>query len=301
MIGRIKRAYGVFKTAARSWSEDDISVHCAALAYYTVFSLAPVLVIAIAMSGVFFGDRAGRGEIFRALKSLLGDGGASAVESMIRSAAHHLHAGSIAFVIGLATLIFGASGVFQQLQYSLNSIWKVKTRPGCGVYRLFRQRLLSFSMVAVIGFILLVSMLVSAALTTVGTYFGGQLPGGSEFWHFVNFGISFAVVTLLFAAIFKILPDVKLRWRDVWVGSALTAFLFDVGKFLIGFYLGRSGISSTYGAAGSFVALLVWVFYSSAILFFGAEFTRAYATRGGERMPRKTDLVVFTDEKGEAA
>jgi membrane protein len=255
--------------------DDSILLHCAALSYYALFSLAPILIISIAISGFFFGVQASRGEIYTTVRSLFGDAGAHAVEGMVHSAARNHHSGVIATWVGLGTLLFGATGVFSQLEQSLNLIWKVKPAPGRTISNFIHQRLLSFSMVLVIGFLLLISLVASAVLSAVGEFLGSRLPGGAIFWHVANFGLSFAIITLLFAAIFKILPDVQLSWRDVTPGAVVTALLFNVGKLLIGLYLGKSTITSSYGAAGSVIIVLLWVFYSSVIIFFGAEFTRA--------------------------
>lgn len=278
----------MLKASLDSLVKDNISLHCAALAYYTLFSLAPLLVIAIAIAGFFLGPQASRGEIFSSIRQLLGDNGAHAVEGMVHHAAASRHTGIVATWVGIGALVFGASQAFSQLEQSLNLMWKVESAPGRGLWNFLRQRLLSFSMILVIGFILLVSMVAGAVLAAMGSFFVKYLPGGEFFWHAANFVISFGVITLLFAAIFKILPDVRLAWSDVWPGAALTAFLFDIGKLLIGLYLGKSSISSTYGAAGSLMVVLLWVFYSSAILYFGAEFTKVYSGREGHRIEPKT-------------
>ncbi|HVE13249.1 MAG TPA: YihY/virulence factor BrkB family protein [Elusimicrobiota bacterium] len=275
--------------AAKSMAEDQAPMMGAALAYYTMFSIAPLLVIAIGLAGLAFGDAAGR--VFDALSGLLGERGASAVESMIEAASSRPRAGVVAAAAGFVALLAGASGVFQQLQQSLNLIWKVAANPKARWSAFLRQRLLSFAMVAVIGFILLVSMLVSAALSAAGQWAAGALPGGAALWAAVNFAVSLAVIGALFASVFKLLPDVELPWSSALVGGFATALLFAVGKAAIGLYLGRSGAASAYGAAGSLIVVLLWVFYSSQILFFGAEFTRAWATRGGRSVPPKPGAV----------
>lgn len=270
------KALRVTRAAANAFIDDNATMHSAALAYYTLFSLAPLLIISITIAGFFFGERASRGEIFLAIHDLFGDAGAHAIEGMVHSTWRDLHTGLIATCIGIIALLFGATSAFSQLEQSLNLIWGVRIAPGKSVSGFLRQRFLSFSMVLVIGFLLLVSLVASAALAAMGKFMGSSLPGGEVFWHLANFGLSFAIITLLFAAILKILPDVKLEWRDVWRGAAMTAFLFSVGKFLIGLYLGKSGVASSYGAAGSVVMVLLWVYYSSLILFYGAEYTREY-------------------------
>lgn len=277
----------LLKDTAMQFANDNITSQCAALAYYSLFSLAPLLILSIAIGGFFFGAEASRGEIYNALQGLLGGSGAHAVEDMIRAASQDQQGGRLAAYAGIITLLFGASGAFSQLQSSLNWIWKVETAPGKGLGIFLRQRLLSFSMVLVIGFLLLISLVATAALSAIGKFLGSRLPGGEAFWHVMNMGISFALITLLFAAIFKILPDVRLRWREVLTGAAATAFLFDIGKFLIGLYLGKSSVASSYGAAGSVIIVLLWVYYSSFILLFGAEFTRTYLqTQPRHLMPK---------------
>ena len=283
----LRDAFRLFKAAAIAWNDDNISIHGAALAYYTVFSIAPLMLAAIAIAGFIFGVDASRGQVFGEIQGLLGPEGAQSVQSLVVSAARTPHAGVIATTVAFATLLVGASGVFQQLQLSLNIIWRVTTQPGRGVWVFLRRRLLTFSMIAVIGFVLLVSLLVGVAISALGGFMGDRLPGGEMIWHLAHSLVSFGVTTVLFAAVLKVLPDVVLRWRDVWLGSAVTAFLFTVGKLLIGLYLGHSGVTSAYGAAGSLVVVLLWVFYASQILYFGAEFTRARVTeRGGRPVPK---------------
>jgi membrane protein len=266
---------------------DNVTTHSAALAFFTILSIAPLLIISIAIAGFIFGEQATRGDIFVAIQDLVGPSGAKAIEGMVRSAGNDHHSGVVATCAGLITLLFGASGAFSQLEDSLNLIWKVETLPGKSFLHFIRQRLLSFSMVLVIGFLLLVSLVASAALSAMGSFVGSRLPGGEAVWHVVNFVFSFAIITLLFAAIFKILPDVRIAWREVWLGAAVTAFLFDLGKLAIGAYLGKSSIASAYGAAGSVVIILLWTYYSSIILFFGAEFTRAHSEMHGKNVEPK--------------
>jgi membrane protein len=282
-----KELLDLFKRAASEWSDDQAMMQAAALAYYTLFSIAPLIIISISIAGLAFGEQASRGELFSTLQGFLGDQGAKGVEAMVQSAAGQQRTGVFATVVGGLTLLLGASGAFQQLQQSLNLIWKVQPRKSLGWKGFIRQRLLSFSMILVIAFLLLVSLVVSAALAVVGKFLGSTLPGGEALWHVINLVISFGVVTLLFAAIYKVLPDVELAWRDTWIGAAVTALLFAIGKFGIGMYLGKSSVASSYGAAGSIILVLVWVYYSSCILYFGAEFTRAYATRGGRKVTPK--------------
>ena len=258
----------------------------AALAYYTAFSIAPLLVIAIGVVGIVFGEKGGAG-VFDTIRGLIGDNGALAVQSMVQGAASKPQAGVVATAVGIVTLLVGASGVFGQLQEALNIIWKVTLKPTSGWGVTLRRRLLSFGMVGVIAFLLLVSLVVSAGLSAAGKLFTGSLPGGEAVWQAVNALVSFGVISALFALIFKVLPDVKLPWRVAWTGGLWTSLLFSIGKLGIGLYLGKSGVASTYGAAGSVIVLLLWVYYSSQILLFGAELTRAQVERSGRRIEPK--------------
>jgi membrane protein len=302
-MGKLKTIIRLLKEAGAGWTEDKISVHGAALAFYTIFSIAPLLIIIIAIAGLAFGEQASKGQIFSAIQGLVGEYGARSIQAFVHSAASEPRVGLIASVIGLATLLIGASEVFAQLQESLNTIWGVATKPGKGNRVFIRRRLLTFSMIIAIGFLLLVTLVISAGLAALGQFVGARLPGGFFIWQVVNALVSFTITTLLFGAILKILPDVNLEWRDVWLGAAVTALLFTVGKLLIGLYLGHSGIASTYGAAGSLVVVLLWVYYASQILLFGAEFTRAYTVFHGRSISAKagSTLLAPREEKARAA
>jgi len=271
----------LLKQTASEWMEDDAPSLGAALAYYTVFSLAPLMTIAIAIAGFFFGKEAAQGQIFDELRVLLGEEGGKAIEEMVQSASTQPTVGVVATVISVIILLFGASGVFGQLQASLNRIWGVKPKPGRGVLGMIQDRLLSFGFTLVVGFLLLVSLLLTAGIALVADLAGGLMPASETLAQLLNFVLSLAIITLLFAMIFKFLPDAKIAWRDVWIGAFLTALLFTVGRFALGLYLGKSSVASSYGAAGSLIVLLLWVYYSSQILFFGAEFTQVYANRFG--------------------
>jgi membrane protein len=277
-----KQGWALLKQTASEWIDDRAPTLAAALAYYTIFSLAPLLIIAVAVAGFFFGAEAVRGDVQRELQELVGQSGAKVIEDMMVSASKPGD-GIFATVFGVAVLLFGASGVFTELQETMNVVWKVKSPPAGGVLNFIRLRFLSFAMVLGIGFLLLVSLLLTAALAAIGSYFDHLIPGWIGVWHLVNLGVSFGVVTLLFALIYKILPDTKVAWRDVWLGAAVTALLFNLGKFAIGLYLGKTSVASSYGAAGSVAILLIWVYYSAQILFLGAEFTQVYAEH---RRPR---------------
>jgi membrane protein len=277
------------------WSEDKVPQLGAALAFYSALSIAPLLVIVLGVAAMFFGEDAARGELDNQIQSMVGEEGGKAIQDMIANA-NKPTTGTIATVLSVITLLFAASGVFGQLQDSLNTIWEVKPKPGRGIFGMLRDRFLSLAMVMGIAFLLLVSLLVSAVLATLGTVLD-RLP---ESLHWLSQGInlvvSVGVITVLFAMMFKFLPDVKMAWRDVWLGAFITAVLFTLGKFAIGLYLGHSTMASSYGVAGSFVVLLVWVYYSAQILFLGAEFTQVYANRFGSRIRPAENAVPLTAE-----
>jgi membrane protein len=275
----------ILKCAVAGWWNDNVPRLGASLAYYTLFAMAPILVISIAIAGFFFGAEAVRGEVVSQMRGLVGDTGALAVQSMLENAATRRDS-ALATVIGLATFFLGATGAFLELQTALNGIWRVKPRPNAGLRQMLFQRLISFGLVVGVGFVLLVSLVISAALAALDRYIGNAFPGFAVVWTAINVLVSFGVVTLLFAMIYQFLPDVELRLRDVWVGALVTAGLFTVGKGLIGLYLGTSAIASSYGAAGSVVVLLVWVYYSAQVVLLGAEFTKAYVQRFEAKRPR---------------
>ena len=290
-----RAAFDLVKTTYGDWSEDKASRLAAALAYYTAFAIAPLLLIAIAIAGLVFGEEAAGGQVFAQLEGLLGADAAQAVETAIANS-QQAGVGTISAIIGLATLLWSASNVFAQLQDALNTIWEVTPKPGAGIMATVKKRFLSMTMVLGTGFLLLVSLVLSSALSLVGNAFSNLLPGAEVLGQVVNFAISFAVITLLFAAIYKVLPDVKIAWGDVWIGAAATALLFVIGKLLIGLYLGNASVGSTYGAAGSLLVLLLWIYYAAQLLFFGAEFTQAYAREYGSRIVPDEGAVGVTDE-----
>ncbi|MGH7804071.1 MAG: YihY/virulence factor BrkB family protein, partial [Candidatus Binatia bacterium] len=268
--------------AVSAWYEDNAMRLAAALAYYTLFSLAPVLVIVTAFAGFVFGDDAVRGQIDDQLRGLIGAEGGEVVQAMVKGA--RPSAGNlVGLVLSILMMIVGATGVFAELRSDLNFIWRVPTPQTSGVFSLVRDRLLSFAMVLAIGFVLLASLLVNAILVALWTYVSIVLPLHPALLQIVELVVSLTVVSVLFATMFKLLPDAHIPWEDVWVGGALTAILFTAGKTVIGLYLGQSGAFSTFGAAGSIVVLLVWIYYSSTIFFFGAELTKVYAHRHGSR------------------
>jgi len=284
----ISSLFAIIKASAIHWHHDNGSMHCAAISYYAVFSIAPLLLISIALAGLIFGEQASRGEIFHAINELVGDRGAKAVEAMIENASLHSHASVLVTAIGTTISLIGASGIFEQLQLSMNLIWRVKSKSGQSLWNLIRRRLINFSMVIIGWLILMMMVLASVAVTVSESLLGDRLFSGKLFWEGISFVATFVITGFLFALIFKILPDVNLSWADVASGGFLTAFLFDVGRYLIAFYLGESTLASTYGAAGSLIVVLLGAFYTSAIVFFGAEFTRVYAQRNGRKInPKK--------------
>jgi membrane protein len=280
---KLKQIWTLIKQSVSSWIDDYAPSMGAALAYYTLFSIAPLLLIVIAVAGFFFGPEAARGEIFEQLDGLIGKEGALAVQALLESASKPGH-GAIATVVGIFTLLIGATTVFAELQSDLDRIWRAPAAAqSSGIWSLIHGRLLSLGMVAAIGFLLLASLVVSAAVAALGKWWGSLFAGWEVLLQTINFVVSFAIITGLFALIYKMLPRVKIAWRDVWVGAVVTALLFTIGKLLIGLYLGKSGITSGFGAAGSFVVLLVWVYYSAQIFLLGAEFTWVYAHSHGSR------------------
>lgn len=273
----IRTIWLLLKTTLSHWINEQTSLMAAALAYYTVVSLAPLLIIAIAIAGAVFGEQAAKGELVTQIQGVVGKDGAQLIQTAIENASQLTpEQGPIPTLINVGVLLFGASVVFVQLQQSLNRIWEVAPKPGNGIVHFLHKRLLSFSMVLAIAFLLLVSLIVSTVLVILGNYLRDLIPGFTYLWQILNFLVSFGIVTLLFAMIYKILPDAKIAWKDVWMGAAITAVLFDIGKFFLAFYLGKTGLGSAYGAAGSLVIILTWVFYFAQILFLGAEFTKVY-------------------------
>lgn len=278
-----KSAFNLLKHSAEAWSDDKCSRLAAALSYYTIFSIAPLVVLAIAVAGMVFGQEAASNRLFHEIRGLVGDLGAEAIQAMV-TAVHKQGGGMVATLVGLGTLLLGASGAFAQLQDALNTIWQVQPKSGQGVKAFIRHRLLSFSMVLVIGFMLLVTLVISAALSGLSNWLDGFLPFPPALLQVLNFAISFGATSLLFTLIYKVLPDVTVKWRDVWIGGIVTALLFSLGRYGIGVYLGRASVGSAYGAAGSLIVILLWIYYSTQILFFGAEFTKVYADAYGSRI-----------------
>ncbi|MCK6627462.1 MAG: YihY/virulence factor BrkB family protein [Anaerolineae bacterium] len=292
----IKTIFNLFKDTFTEWQEDKASRLAAALAYYTVFSLAPLVIIILGLVGYIFGQEATSGYLVEQMQGLMGQEGAALIQTIIAGAAQPTSS-MVATIIGLVTLLLGASGVFGQLQDALNTVWGVAPKPGLGIWGFLQTRFLSFTMVLGIGFLLLVSLVLSAALSALDQFLVTLLSDASALaLQLLNLVLSFGLVSLLFAMIFKILPDVQIEWRDVWLGAAVTALLFSVGKFLLGYYLGRQSFGSTYGAAGSLLLILLWVYYSAQILLFGAEFTQVYTKRFGSGFRPAKNAIILTPE-----
>ncbi len=281
---RLRQFWQLLIDSFDDWQKNNALRLSAALAYYSIFfSIAPLLVLSVGLAGLFFGADAVSGELYRQLREFVGPQASAAIQSMVQSTSHPAKS-MLATVTGTVVLLFGAAGVFGQLKDALNTIWEVKTAPGLNWWAIVRERLLSFGMVLVIGFLLLVSFLLTAMVTAFQDMIGVFLQMPGWLWAGAGLGASFLVVTILFGLIFKVLPDVTNRWKHVWVGAAATALLFEVGKFGLAYYLGRESTASSFGAAGSVVLLLLWVYYASCILLFGAEFTKMYALTSGDRI-----------------
>ncbi|CAA9233728.1 MAG: Inner membrane protein YihY, formerly thought to be RNase BN [uncultured Chloroflexia bacterium] len=291
----MKGIFDLVKKVFSDWSEDRAPRLGAALAYYAVFSLAPLLVLLIGIAGLVFGQEAVQSRVMAQVGGILGEQGGSAIGEMIQGA-RKPSTGIIATVIGLVTLLFGASGVFGQLHDALNTIWEVQPKPGRGILGMIRDRFVSFTMILGVGFLLMISLVVSAGMSAFGEVLGGFLPGPEILLQAINLVVSLAVITVLFALIFKVLPDAEIAWGDVWIGAFVTALLFTIGKFALGLYLGKSDVASSYGAAGSLIIILLWIYYSSQILFLGAEFTQVYANTYGSRVVPAEDAVPVTEE-----
>jgi membrane protein len=282
----LSETWRLLKDAFMGWWNDRAMSLGASIAFFTVFSLAPMLLAAIAVAGLAFGREAAQGAIVVQLGGLLGESAASAIEALIVSASN-VGSGIIGTTVGLVTFLLLVTGAIVELQDDLNIIWKATPPSSYGFTAFIRTRLLSLALVLGIGFLLLVSLVIDAGLAALGSYLESSFSGATAILWLLNSAVSFSVAVLLFAMIFKLLPAVNLTWRDVATGSLVTGILFTLGKFLIGFYLGRSGVASTYGAAASIITILLWIYYSSLILLFGAEFTKAYAESRGSRKGKK--------------
>lgn len=279
---QIKSFFSLVKKAVMAWIDDYAPSMGAAIAFYTVFSLAPLIIIVLAVAGFFWGQEAVQGQLMGQIGGLLGQDGAQAIEGVVSSSAQEKEQGIVATVSSLIVLAVGATTVFAELQSALDRIWEVPaSEKKSGIWNMVRSRLLSFGLVLSLAFLLLVSLVVSTALAALGGWMGGLMPGWESMLQILNLIVSFAILTVLFAMIFKFMPQVHVAWRDVWVGALLTALLFVIGKYLIGLYVGKSSVASSYAAAGSLVVVLLWVYYAAQVFLLGAEFTWVYATEHG--------------------
>jgi membrane protein len=296
----LKAWWTLVKTSVSSWLDDYAPSMGAALSYYTVFSLAPLLLIVVSVAGLVFGEEAVRGELFAQLQGLMGGDAAKAIQDLLASV-NKPAKGVFATLIGIALLVFGATTVFGELQDALDRIWRAPAREGSGLWALLRARLLSFGMILGLAFLLMVSLVLGAAISALGKWWGPAFGGWETLLQIVNLLVGFGLTTLVFAMIYKLMPRVKVEWHDVWLGALVTSLLFTIGKFLIGLYIGKSGVASGFGAAGSLIVVFIWVYYSAQIFLLGAEFTWVYAkTLGSLRSEKGVAEVVHkaagTDE-----
>ncbi len=292
-----KGLWEVLKNSFKGFSDDKVTKLSASLAYYTVFSLGPLLIMIIFLCSIFFGREAVEGTIYGQIQGFVGHDAALQLQQIIKNAAIS-NEGNVAAVIGIITLLIGATTIFADIQDSINSIWGLKVKPKAGWFKLVKTRLLSFGVICSLGFLLLVSLGVTTLVEALTNRLKNYFPEVTVvLFYILNLVITFAVITTLFGVIFKVLPDAKIKWKDVLAGAIATALLFMLGKFAISFYISKSDVGSTYGTAGSLVVLLVWIYYSSIILYFGAEFTKAYAIKyGGEIHPNQYAVISQTIE-----
>ena len=281
---RFGQLYDLLKQTGQAWVDDRVPQLGASLAFYCILSLGPILLLSLAGAGLVFGHEAAHGKIVHQIKDLVGEQGANAIQEILVNSMQEKKSGIIATIIGVITLLVGASGVFGQLQDALNMIWKVKIKPKQPLARFLKERFISLTMILGTGFLLLISLAISTALSFLSHHTFSNHLDLTFAMQCLNFIISFSVATVLFALIFRYVPEAVVKWQDVWVGAILTAFLFTIGKSIIGLYLGHSSFSSSYGAAGSLIVILIWVYYSSQILFFGAEFTKIYSRRRDNKL-----------------
>lgn len=286
---------GLVKATFKDWVEDKASRLGAALSYYAIFSIGPILVVTIAIAGAVFGDAATQGQVTSSLAGVLGPDSAKFIGDMLKSA-HSGGAGTIAGIVGLVTLLLGAMGVFGQLKDALNTIWEVEPDPNAGIMAAVKKNGLSFLMVLGAGLLLLASMLINTLLAALGPLISRHIPGGALLWNIVNYVVTLAIISVVFAAIFKFLPDVRVVWKDVLIGGAVTSALFILGQFALGLYFGLAHVGSAFGAAASLVIILVWIYYSAQILFLGAEFTQVYANRIGAGVQPKPGARFITED-----
>jgi membrane protein len=297
---RIKAGFGTLKKTFTEWQEDDAQTWAASVAFYTVLSLAPLLILAISVAGFIFGEQAVQGQLVSQIETVTGGAGAEVIETIIANASGPGGGGVIATILSIVLLFLGASKVFGELQKAMNRIWDVRSDPDEGWKGVVRKRLIGFAMVLGIGLLLLVAVIVSAMLSGI-EQFAGDVPGGPVIWTTLNFVVSLAIIGLLFATLFRYVPDVDIQWSDVWFGAAITAALFALGKLALGVYLSHGSVGSAYGAAGSLVVFLVWIYYSTQIFFFGAEYTQVHAHSSGRRIEPDKHAVHIDDLTGSGA
>lgn len=287
---QIKRFFRLARKSVQAWMDDYASSIGAAIAFYTVFSLAPLMLIVIGVAGFFWGEEAVRGELMRQVSTMVGESGAQAVEAVVQSGANEPQQGMVATIVSVTFLLIGATRVFAELQSALDRIWKVPAREKTtGIWKLVRARLLSFGLVLSLAFLLLVSLVVSTVLSALGSWAGALLPGWELILQILNTLVSFGILTVLFAMIFKFMPQADVAWKGVWTGAFVTALLFELGKLVIGLYVGKSAVASSYAAAGSLVIVLLWVYYAAQVFLLGAEFTWVYANEQGSRAGRASE------------
>jgi len=301
-----RNAFNYLKETYQEWSDDDAFQKSAALAYYSIFSIPALMIIVINIASLIWTQDYVQQQLTDQIASMMGTEAANQVETMISKSRENSNS-TLAIIIGVATLIFGATGVFYQLQKALNDAWEVEPDPDSGIKQMAKSRITALGVVVAIGFLLMISLLVTTALSALSGWIQQQLPGFPQFiFYIIQIVVSIGVITVLFAAMFKVLPDAKVEWRSVWAGALLTAVLFTIGKFLIGFYIGKTDPASTFGAAGSIVLIMLWVYYTGVILLFGAEFTQVYARHKGhalepdEHARRTAEYRLKQKEKQEA-
>ncbi len=295
---RLKNVWGFLKEVMSDFSDDKAMKYSASLSYYTVFSIAPILIIIISIMGIFFGREAVSGHITSQIQGLVGQDAAKQIQAMIANT-HRSGNTFVASVISIIILVIGATGIFAEIQDSINSIWGLKSKPKTGIVKIIINRLISFSLIISLGFVSMVALLLNAVVDAISTKLGQIVPGaGLIFVNIINYVLSFVIISFMFAVIFKVLPDARIKWRDVIKGAMLTAVLFIIGRSLIGLYVANSNLGSVYGAAGSIVIILVWVYYTAIILYFGAEFTKVYSIKYGSKIT-PNDYAVWIKVKEE--
>ena len=297
---KIKKYFHVLKEAGAGFSQDNCAKLSAALSYYTIFAIGPLLIIVISLSALIYGRDAIEGRLYGQIKGLIGSDAALQVQEIIKNS-QHSNKGVIGTIIGTVALVIGATGIFTEIQDSINFIWSLRAKPKRGIVKYLTNRLLSFSLIVSLGFLLIVSLVISALLDLLSDRLTHYFPNTTVYiFQGINIAIIFVIISLLFAIIFKVLPDGKIKWKDAFVGASFTSILFIIGKAAIGFYLGRSNLGATYGTAASVIVILTWVYYTSLILYFGAEFTKAFALEyGGGIVPDETAVFIIKREAKE--